>query len=786
MSTKPISQGKHWDFLFFTFVGIFYAWALSESVLTATILVLPFWQLLFYCAVFVVVLGLIFYNRYTALGGLGFLILAGGGVFFYLYTNEFDVAWFAAFMALLEDFYEFAFAFGPYRDAFATLAAWGLAFLFSLVTVLNTRLHYGFFSLVIMAVGVIAMPIYMGWDSSPTAILVMLFCLFALLAKRLFLNATQRQEGEPLPGSSRYAMLLIPLCLLIFGVGWVLPKPDAETIDTMNFPDVGGAMDNLMHAISPEQTLSFTDGGSRLGGPANLNDLVVMIVDSDERLYLAGATRDYYTGHSWLTTDRTQLPLDPDENGIFGTDPNPESLRRTHDYLRRFYGWPIRQATITTGDVRTDTIFTPPAHQTLKLEEDLRVTQNAYGDLRTSRALLRESSYTFNYIGWNRESPYFSNILREYGHIVTSNVLGGRLDHDRAEMIAEIDAVLTQQHAGMNADELALFLQLPDTLPDRVGALARELTADEHTTYDRLRALERYLARFPYTLNAPQLPMGEDFVDHFLFTGREGYCVHYATAMVVMARTLGIPARYIEGYITPEFPAADGMFWVTNNQAHAWVEAYITGFGWVLFEPTSAYHIGNTPPPAGWEPPIPPELPEEPQSPPDHNYDQDDIPVMATPENIPEEAGQESGFPWGLLFTPVILAGGGYLAYIKLTARYRAKQSKLESLPNREAVLALFAATLGAAEASGLPIGDGETALGYAERMHTHALFFGQGSDLRQLAGIYSKAAYSAHEVTSWERAATLKGRDSVLKRLTASRKNLPRYWLDRYILLRY
>jgi len=760
---ERVTSGKVYDLIFHVIIGSLFAWALSKNLLVPTILEVPYLPLFLYCAVFVLLLNLVFFSKRTALYTLGFLVLAAAAIFVYLIVQNFEIGWFLAIRETISDFSDFARNEIPYREQFSRLAGMGIAFLFSFVTVLNTRLHYGFITLSLVAAGVIIVPMYMGWGGSDSAIMATLFCLLAMLAKRLYLNALRGQGAAH--GFSRYALILLPLCLLIFGVGWILPKPDAETLDNLDLPNVGAALDRILHTIGPEQTISFTDNSRRLGGPANLNDLVVMIVEADERLYLAGAIRDYYTGDAWINTVRGRTALTADENGVFPTDNIPEGLRRAHGFFQRYYAWPTREVTITTGDARTDIIFTPPFSQTLEMDIDTPVYQDVYGNLRSGRILPWETSYTLSYISWNYTSPHFSHVLREFA--------------------------AARGYQGFNQDELSPFLQLPDSLPERVGDLARELTAGLYNNYDRLRVLERFLASFTYTLDAEYLPEGEDFVDHFLFTAREGYCVHFASAMVIMARTLGIPARYVEGYILPALPTIDGRFWVTNQYAHAWVEAYFEGFGWVKFEPTPTYNVGGGD--------IVLDIPED-----DYEYqvyvgdededeheegDEDDdyVPVYAgaDPDEEPDEPG--GGFPiWGVLLILAALAGVGYLAYRRLTARYRLRQHTLENLPNREAVVALFASVLNAAQACGHPISPGETALVYAGRNAEQPIFTGQGVDIRQLAGIYSKAAYSGHDVTTWERAAAQKARDCVLRSLTASRKNLPRYWVERYVLLLY
>ncbi len=130
------------------------------------------------------------------------------------------------------------------------------------------------------------------------------------------------------------------------------------------------------------------------------------------------------------------------------------------------------------------------------------------------------------------------------------------------------------------------YLALPDDVPARVLALARDLTATEPTAYDRARAIEKYLRTFPYTLDLPAPPMNRDVVDYFLFDLKTGYCDYYASAMVVLARAAGLPARLVVGYVSGKYDAANARYLVTAADAHSWAEIYFAGYGWVEFEPT--------------------------------------------------------------------------------------------------------------------------------------------------------------------------------------------------------
>lgn len=132
------------------------------------------------------------------------------------------------------------------------------------------------------------------------------------------------------------------------------------------------------------------------------------------------------------------------------------------------------------------------------------------------------------------------------------------------------------------------YLALPEDVPDRVLALARDLTATSATPYDRAQALETYLRAIPYTLDLPAPPSDRDIVDYFLFDLRKGYCDYYASSMVVMARAAGLPARLVVGYFTgtPERTEDTIRYVVTKADAHSWVEIYFPEIGWVEFDPT--------------------------------------------------------------------------------------------------------------------------------------------------------------------------------------------------------
>jgi len=130
------------------------------------------------------------------------------------------------------------------------------------------------------------------------------------------------------------------------------------------------------------------------------------------------------------------------------------------------------------------------------------------------------------------------------------------------------------------------YLQLPDDFPPRVRELAHQIAGRFDNPYDQAKALEGYLRGIPYSEEIPSPPPNQDGVAWFLFQQREGYCDYYASAMAVMARSLGIPARVASGYTRGVFDAKTHTWTIRESDAHTWPELWFPGYGWIPFEPT--------------------------------------------------------------------------------------------------------------------------------------------------------------------------------------------------------
>lgn len=205
------------------------------------------------------------------------------------------------------------------------------------------------------------------------------------------------------------------------------------------------------------------------------------------------------------------------------------------------------------------------------------------------------------------DHPYRA-IERAPGSLVALTAAGSPQQYAVLSAAPQVDANrLRGAGAAYDPAVADVYLQLPPDLPVELAAYAAELAAAAPPTpYDRAVAIEAALRKIPYTLDVPRPPPDREVVSWFLFDLQRGYCDYFATAMVVLARLNGIPARLAVGYATGSYDEGAGEYVVTERQAHSWPELYFPGYGWISFEPTPAQPLpprtelaAALPPPAG-------------------------------------------------------------------------------------------------------------------------------------------------------------------------------------------
>jgi transglutaminase-like putative cysteine protease len=224
------------------------------------------------------------------------------------------------------------------------------------------------------------------------------------------------------------------------------------------------------------------------------------------------------------------------------------------------------------------------------------------------------------------------------------------------------------------------YLQLPPGFSPRVAALAQELTAAALTPYDKAKAVESYLRTIPYNDEIAAPPAGADPIEYFLFDLREGYCDYYATAMAMMLRSVGVPARAVSGYAEGTFDEESGAWFITQRDAHTSVEVFFPDYGWIEFEPTAAESPLERPageePAAGEDSSTITNEPDAEPTPPANGEDPNAVPTPVGEPTPPPFTGEDSllseglqaaaeSTPWWAwaLGVGAMLLVGGYLVW---------------------------------------------------------------------------------------------------------------------------
>jgi transglutaminase-like putative cysteine protease len=282
-------------------------------------------------------------------------------------------------------------------------------------------------------------------------------------------------------------------------------------------------------------------------GPVPPPEELVMegIADRVPRRYWKGITYDLYTGLRWA-------------NGVTTIEPIP-----AHE--------PVIEPTVTPTLVLRQhfTIQAPHGRTLYAAAEAARVDQRVESRRRTISDLVGLEGETDDYVVYS-DVPQAS----------------------ARQLVAAAPAAVSSTYPSYVVDR---YLGLPNDLPERVELLAHEIVAGVDSTYDRAEAIERYLRQFPYDLDVPTPPPGRDVVDYFLYDAQRGYCDYYASAFVVLARAVGIPARLAIGYTMGSYDRDLGCYVVAERNAHSWPEVYFGDRGWVAFEPTAAYETLTRP-----------------------------------------------------------------------------------------------------------------------------------------------------------------------------------------------
>jgi len=399
----------------------------------------------------------------------------------------------------------------------------------------------------------------------------------------------------------------------------------------------------------------YPKGANQLGGPAEPSDEPVMQVAAPQKVYLRGTLFNEYTGRVWLNTTGGHRYRYEDlqwrglRTQLFDMDLPSGSLSQAAGLFDR------KTVQVKMVNSSASTLFAPQRVRELRMAKgDMVGYFNNASELFITRDLAPDDEYTVT-------APLLT---------AGSGGLGTVIDG------------CARQEDSRYAQILADYTRLPEHMEQQVFDLVDKVIGGAAAPYEKALAIQNYLSRYyRYTLTPEAEPDNVDFVSYFLLRGKEGYCTYFASAMTVMCRMAGLPARYVEGFLAQ--PTANGVAYVTGESAHAWTEVYFPGFGWLTFDATPSQQSQTEEPPQD-EPETPqatptpaPEEPEPTPPPrePEAHEEPEDEPPLPPDEPDPKDTPP---FPWWVL---AVLA---FIAALILRFRFTAPAGRVRAAKDDE------------------------------------------------------------------------------------------------------
>ncbi|MBI4673723.1 MAG: hypothetical protein HY741_18905 [Chloroflexi bacterium] len=393
---------------------------------------------------------------------------------------------------------------------------------------------------------------------------LMVFMLAALL---LLVRTTLLKRQETWATSAIRFANDIGLDFLVYGIifsgliillAWIIP-PTAPGPAWFSFiterarepwqdfqDDVTRAFSTLRGTNTAAPTTYFGSSVA-MGGPIRLGNREVFQVKAAAGQYWRAIVFDKYTGNGWTGTLDQTASFD-------AADPRLKAM-------------PMDKRRVITQTVN---VRLPTDNLVISASQPLQVNQPINAKFMVGRTD-KEQSFL------DVQSIRLQNLLQLGDEYVVASSLSAADETSLRNASMQIPSYIRRT-----------YLNVPASVPQRVRTLTLQITANAKNNYDKARAIEKYLREhIVYNDAVEAIPPGVDGVDYVLFERPEGYCNYYASAMALMARIVGIPARVASGYAVGA-ASEDGVYHINEFNAHSWPELYFSELGWIEFEPTSS------------------------------------------------------------------------------------------------------------------------------------------------------------------------------------------------------
>lgn len=443
-------------------------------------------------------------------------------------------------------------------------------------------------ALAILAICIVG--IINSWEIGKAAFALMLFLLCIYTAAEIQNKWEKKGCPDIKEHVTRISPIILALCITVF----LIPAPDTPydwqfVKDICNKVSVcfGKLVEFVSHPDEEYANISFSDSHKFYDNIQYVDQEVLVVTSNNTRITnikLVGCISGEYDGDHWVfdtekeTTDRMMDTL--------------ETLCAVHKYDAKNWHNYIDKTDMRYENQLPNTRFMfAPAK--MKLETFIK-DNPPYSDKGNSiiakHRMNSGDEYSLSHYTLNSDSPEFIDMLntaRPFTEAEWTNILNDSAIDKSGYSFSDY-----QKYHDKIYDRYAVS----DGVSKDVGKILDEIKGSSQNRYVLMKNLESYLREMEYSTVDGALPDSvcdsSSYLDYFLLTSQNGYCIHYATAFVLMARELGVPCRYVQGY----YVQSESSYKVNVNQsqAHAWPEVYFDNVGWIAFEPTPSYSTDSS------------------------------------------------------------------------------------------------------------------------------------------------------------------------------------------------
>ncbi|GAA0784524.1 transglutaminase-like domain-containing protein [Hathewaya limosa] len=366
------------------------------------------------------------------------------------------------------------------------------------------------------------------------------------------------------------SIFLIMSIVLNKGLGYI----STETTGRISENKYRGFINNIIYGKAENidneinqfnlNEVGYSNSDKKLGGPISINKKQLMKIKCDKPYFLKGRVKDIYDGYRWNKRPMKYMDFGNEiDLGIYNlgdmrkvevTNKKME-IKLNEDFLSRSFFAPFLSSKLYT---------TQSGNISYDKEQNIMFSDS----INEKYSVIFSQLKHVNGITLREEILDTNEEFREYMNYPIEKISNNSGNWPENFYYGDYEYLIR--------DNYEKYIQLPQNISKRVYDLTYEITKGCKDSMSKVHKIKEYLEKnYKYSLDVSNIPEDQEFLEYFLFDQKKGYCTYFATAMAIMCRIEGIPARYVEGFKMSDNKDKEGYYYVGTQDAHAWCEVLV-------------------------------------------------------------------------------------------------------------------------------------------------------------------------------------------------------------------